>query len=364
MTLFEQLSLGGGGVGGAVVPTAEDEAELPPCCVREKVENTVRARTVAVLRRHDPVARAERARFARRAPTRRRCACPVDHHDDDEDASYPALAAERAREDRRRAEGEAARDVDRDDDDDSSDSDSSDSEFDHLLDEEEVDERERALLEERRAELEWRALHADAARRHGHGVHRRVAPERAARAAGLTGRGNVPARVVLHLYDPDAVASARTDLILERLAPTYLGTVFLRTEGRRAASSIHLEEHRRRPLRVDVDLPCLLVARDGRPVHAAARYAGIADGDGRVDPDALEDWLDRSDALLRDLPPYETLCAVPADDDDDEEKEEEHEEEDYYACGVDGCRKSFAHTHVGTETTEQRGLVVSEEDVL
>jgi hypothetical protein len=40
------------------------------------------------------------------------------------------------------------------------------------------------------------------------------------------------------------------------------------------------------------------------------------------------------------------------------------EEEERYDCGVEGCCKSFKHEHVGIQTTEQSGLVVSEETIL
>ena len=40
------------------------------------------------------------------------------------------------------------------------------------------------------------------------------------------------------------------------------------------------------------------------------------------------------------------------------------DEQDIYCCGVQGCRKSFFHEHVGVRNEAQSGLVINPDDIL
>lgn len=73
-------------------------------------------------------------------------------------------------------------------------------------------------------------LQQEVAIQHGYGVHHQMQPNQVLRAAGLGGTTPPPA-VVLHLVDPDSMASASLDVCLEKLALTFRGTKFLRSGG-------------------------------------------------------------------------------------------------------------------------------------
>jgi hypothetical protein len=248
----------------------------------------------------------------------------------------------------------------------------------------------------RRLELERQARERRSERHHGRGAHRYHHPSRVLQVAGMfakaeaTGSGSgsrrqpggarrsPPARCVVHLYDPQSLASASLDLFLEReLAPRMRGTLFVRSEGR-AALRLHLDRLLRLlgspdGLRDSADggrslsdlverfrnnssgprsaLPALLALREGRVVSAAAGYDAqwVDPSTGAVVEEEVVRWLDRSGALDADPPRPDELCqlrpeklalldieGVPAGD-----------EASFYECGLDGCRKPYAHQHVG-----------------
>jgi hypothetical protein len=116
------------------------------------------------------------------------------------------------------------------------------------------------LEERRRAELEFAILHQEVAMQHGYGAHRQMHPVRVLRAAGLGGAPS-PAEMVYFL-DPDSMASASLDLLLETLAEKYRGTKFLRSRGRSVLlMDSEVVQNVLPRLRPDSDMPVLVAIR-------------------------------------------------------------------------------------------------------
>jgi hypothetical protein len=270
------------------------------------------------------------------------------------------------------------------DNNDSGDSDSDD-EFDYLLDEDfgQEDENIKQLEEQRRAELEYMMLMRQIAGYHGYGVHRQLHPTRVLRIAGL-GRNTAESRksstppppqaVVLHLVDPDSVASASLDYFIENeLAKEYPGTMFMRSGGRSVVlldSALAQKSFPSSILDPNKDMPALLAIREGVVINACPRLLGLASdgGDGEIEPHAVRQWLDRSGVLLTETP-IEDVCLIRPEEEAHmnfiaQQKPAPPPEEEYYNCGVSGCHKSFHHEHVGIQNSEQCGLVVKEDTIL
>ena len=255
---------------------------------------------------------------------------------------------------------------------DSSDKDSDD-EFDYLLDEDfPQDDTVKELEENRRAELEFQIMSNQAALQHGYGAHRQLHPTRVLKAAGLgdSKARQPPSAVVLHLVDPDSLASASLDYFLEsKLAPETKGTIFLRSGGR---STLLLDATLARKsfpkLQPEMDLPALVAIRDGVVVNTAPNLRGLCfDKDSEVDNRAVQHWLDRSGVLLSDAPSYFELCYIRPEEEalmDYLSQAKPEPEVEYYDCGMEGCNKTFFHEHVGIKTSEQDGLVVKEDTIL
>eukprot|EP00586_Coscinodiscus_wailesii_P016968 CAMPEP_0172511948 /NCGR_PEP_ID=MMETSP1066-20121228/240528_1 /TAXON_ID=671091 /ORGANISM="Coscinodiscus wailesii, Strain CCMP2513" /LENGTH=328 /DNA_ID=CAMNT_0013291531 /DNA_START=348 /DNA_END=1333 /DNA_ORIENTATION=+ len=267
------------------------------------------------------------------------------------------------------------------DDDDSSD------EFDYLLDDD-VDMEEdgggelpsfRIYEEERRLQLEFMALHMELARQHGYGVHRQMHFARVLYAAGLGMQSFKPYAAVIHLYDPESMASGRLDLLLEgeRISDVYRGTKFMRASGRsvlmlnKELVSKSLRISLGREIKVDSDLPCLIAVRNGEVVAVCPRLNGLVYGDVersdvRVDGSAVEHWLDRAGVLVRNAPPYDELCRIRPEEDalySTKMVVDQQDTEEFYDCGVSGCHKTFSHKHVGVSNEHQDGLMIAEEDI-
>jgi hypothetical protein len=275
----------------------------------------------------------------------------------------------------------AAKENDDDDNDDATDGDSDD-EFDYLLDEDlpGEDDKIRELEETRRAELEYQLLVRQVAGYHGYGVARQLHPTRVLKVAGLgrtaaaakSGRPPPPA-VVLHLVDPDSVASASLDYYFEtELARENPGTVFLRSGGR---STLLMDPLAQQSLPSTVsdperDIPALVAIRDGVVVNACPRLQGLTNGgtcrgDGEVDHHAVQQWLDNCGVLMKEPPRMEEVCFIRPEEealmDYLSTQPKQVVEEERYDCGIEGCNKPFKHEHVGIQTSEQSGLVVKEE---
>jgi hypothetical protein len=235
-------------------------------------------------------------------------------------------------------------------------------------------------------------------RRHRHRHHTELPPARILHLVHL----RCPA-LVAHCYHPHSPLSAALDLVLEELASRYPGTRFVRTPWPHALAA-DMAGRLRVPAvaaaaaaaAVEGDggkSGLLLAVRDGCLVDACGDYGrrfgdrggGAGGGQGRVYvyADAMEQWLRHCRVLESEAPDVtkarkflgalerraqrvveeeeqklkgrrglrrggvgdEEGEAGGSDDDDDEEEEEEA----YYECGLAGCRKAFAHSHVGLE---------------
>jgi hypothetical protein len=268
---------------------------------------------------------------------------------------------------------------------------------------------------QRKQQLMQQLQSLEAARQHGYGGHRPMHPTRVLKVAGLTApnRNNAknaapsripPASVVVHLYDPDSLASASLDLYLEQaLAPQYPGTMFLRSAGR-VTSAVErdlLTQLANQPANSHVgrslmqlindpedSFPALLVVRSGQVINVACGFHRpsqhwVDPTTGKIVPPAVEEWLDRSSAgngdasvLCRQPPALSEIChlrpeelalldylrtcnndggraqhefltAVECSSRAGVGKGEDGYEDSVYDCGMPGCRKTYHHQHVG-----------------
>mmetsp|Transcript_1206 Transcript_1206/g.1358 ORF Transcript_1206/g.1358 Transcript_1206/m.1358 type:complete len:409 (-) Transcript_1206:9-1235(-) len=383
---------------------------LEDCCRREVEGNRKYNALASTLRRHDIAALAERRRLHLVKIPYDACRCSCDPKSDG--GEYQALI-EFKEQKQREQEKEAERFREREeeqtsekeeldvpsnnnyrsknkgslDDDEENNSVDSDDEFDYLLDEDFGMEGQmvRELEEKRRAELEYLVLMRQIAGYHGYGVHRQIHPSRVLRVAGL-GRESTsinassslppPPAVVLHLVDPDSIASASLDYYLETdLAKECAGTIFLRSSGRSVLEMDLALAQKSFPSNVlspDRAIPALIAIRDGVVVNTCPRLLGLASSsDGIVEPHAVRHWLDRSGVLLPN-PPTEDICMIRPEQEvhmdfmvsQQQQKQAPPPEEIRYNCGIKGCHKSFKHEHVGVKTETSDGLVVKEETVL
>ena len=213
------------------------------------------------------------------------------------------------------------------------------------------------------------------ARRIIHLPYLEVPPERVLRLVHL----RCPA-LVAHLYHPESALSAAMDLCLEALAGQYPGTRFVRA-SRSAPGAQAVLDRLRVPASAAAggggdNKACVVALRDGCLVDALGdRDYGRRFGDGveEVHGDALEQWLRHCHVLLAQAPEIGTLRrllgvaassaagagapgprslrrgGVGDEDGDEEDDDDEDEEPAYYECGLAGCRKAFAHSHVGLE---------------
>jgi hypothetical protein len=370
---------------------------LEDCCRREVESNRKYNALTSTLRRHDVSALAERRRRNLiRTAEFDGCRCCYDPTGDG--GEYRALVdlkAERQRDNINKGEqgdyeaGKEHNEFDRSaattserqektTTDDADGSDGDDDEFDYLLDEDLPDEdgELKAIEDRRRAELEYEMMLRQFAQQHGYGVHRQLHPLRVLKAAGLTGRGTPPF-VVVHLVDPDSRASATLDYFLETiLSKENPGTVFLRSGGRSTLLMDSGLARKALPSTVtnpDRDMPALVAVRDGVAVNARPRLEGLmkyGKAEVEVDTLAVREWLEDCGVLIKQPPRMEDLCFIRPEEQAlmdsafvAKSKSSTIEEERYY-CGVDGCNKSFKHEHVGIQTSEQSGLVVTEETIL
>jgi hypothetical protein len=263
---------------------------------------------------------------------------------------------------------------------------------------------------QRKQQLMQQLQSLEAAKQHGYGGHRPMHPTRVLKVAGIsTNKATAatsripPVSVVVHLYDPDSLASASLDLYFEHtLAVHYPGTMFLRSDGRittkverdllaqQATQSTSSNSHVSRSLMQLLNdpedaFPALLVVRSGHVIHAACGFhrpamQWIDPTTGRIVPSAVEEWLERSsagngdDSILRRSPPtvaeichlrpeelalLDYLRTSNSDNDDRRARNEflsalecnsraNGDEIDYYDCGLPGCRKPYHHQHVGS----------------
>lgn len=362
------------GLGGPVRMEHSDLGEIDPtldsCCRREIESNRKRSVLEETLSRHDVVAMKER-RKRHLLPNLSwgvGCRCCYDPNSDG--GEYRALMEARdllQQETEQQQEEEESQDQKEESEDDS------DDEFDFLLDEELPGDNGGAIHEmeeQRRAELEFALLQQEVAIQHGYGVHRQMHPNRVLKGAGLGGTTPSPA-VVLHLVDPDSMASATLDLCLEDLAKTHRGTKFLRSGGR----SVLLMEpemcKKSMPrLSPDADMPALVAIREGVVIAVCPRLQGLVSEDDSDDavvlPEEVSSWLDKAGVLLDRPPPMEEVCLIRPEEEAlmDHLAASTKNAPPRYDCGMPMCDKTFPHEHVGVQTKQQDGLVVQEEDVI
>jgi hypothetical protein len=372
---------------------------LDACCQREIESNRKQTALESTLRRHDRVALAERRRrnLVPNLSFGDGCRCCYDTNDGGE---YQALIDLRAEtqgitneSEVDNAEGnneDKARNDSYDDDDDSDD----DSEFDYLLDEDlpgddNVNSDFSLLQQERLEELKLSAMIHESAMQHGFGVHRQFHPQRVLYAAGLglsgnsmrTGVAAIPPAAVIHL-SINGILSASLDLCLEEMAANrYKGTKFVRSNGRSTLSfSADLAQQVLPKIKKDSSLPALIAVKDGAVVSVCENLSLFVVGGGKnedkkVEPRAVEEWLDRAGVLLREVPiAFEDYCRIRPEEDAlvenmMREKAKMAEaaavrEENIFKCGVAGCHKLFHHEHVGVKNEQQRGLLVKEETTI
>ena len=84
--------------------------------------------------------------------------------------------------------------------------------------------------------------------------------------------------------------------------------------------------------------------------------AQFGEGD-RVEPGAVQRWLEASGTLEFDPPSLDALRHSGGSAGHDDAGDEETDGEGgWYECGLQGCRKSFAHDHFLAAGGEGRGL--------
>jgi hypothetical protein len=344
---------------------------LDSCCRREIESNRKRSILEETLSRHDVVAIKERRKrhVLSNLSWGAGCRCCYDPNADG--GEYRALMEarqqveyEKREEEQENEEGEEEPPKEQEG------SSDTDSEFDYLLDDDLPEDSGIYEMEQRRlAQLELAALQQEVAIQHGYGVHRQMHPNRVLKAAGLGGTTPPPA-VVLHLVDPDSMASATLDLCLEDLARTYKGTKFLRSGGRSVLLMDSEMARKSLPrLSPDSDMPALVAIRDGVVIAICPRLQGLVSNESDhavVMPDQVQSWLDRAGVLLEQAPPMEQVCLIRPE----EEALMDHlaasaaHAPPRYDCGIPTCDKAFPHEHVGVQNDKQDGLVVHEQDVI
>lgn len=219
-----------------------------------------------------------------------------------------------------------------------------------------------------------------------------------------------PRAAVVHLYDAQSELSVSLDLCLEDMAGRFLGSVFVRGLGitsilfaedgmgssgqggrngtvvTTASGNAHFTSRHWK----DGDLPMLLALRDGKVVAWSSGLRDFCSDNRRqrVEPRAVEQWLDYAGVLIETPPPLEEVCRIRPEEEmlwentmrlngmnvintggicgavSEGNDEEDIEAKERFDCGIKGCNKSFYHEHVGIKTEAQDGLLVSESRVV
>lgn len=267
----------------------------------------------------------------------------------------------------------------------------SEDEYDYLLEDNTMDSGIQQMEEERKAEIYLTALTTESATYHGFGTHRQIHPQYILRATGLGKKqetannrsiSTTPA-VVLHLFEETSPLSASLDLFLEKLAPQYKGTKFIRCHGRLTMiwnPTLVQDLFPQIPNRPTLDmdaldryLPCLLAIQNGIVISTCYHLDGLGTIKlGGIDPSSVENWLHHTGVLYTQYTlPLEEFCRYRPEEEALHENivrtaeyTMESEKQDIYVCGIAGCHKTFPHEHIGVQTEEQKGLLVSEEQTL
>ncbi|CAM9598445.1 unnamed protein product, partial [Phaeothamnion confervicola] len=160
--------------------------------------------------------------------------------------------------------------------------------------------------------------------------------------------------LVCHFYDPDWEAGAQLDLLLERLAAEFRGTRFVRCRAQRDT-----------PLAVRYRVQgggVLLCFRGGSVAATVDATVEFTKGDA-LEAAAAEQWLRRAGVLVTSPPPLDVLekrcrgtvsCCLErtvsgwGEPGGGDNSSSEDDAGNFYECGLAGCRRRFAHDHVGS----------------
>lgn len=350
----------------AAESAVSEDVTLSCCEEREAEINARQMATESILRLHDRVAFLERRHQVNLIPNLDLCRCCYTTADGALQ-EYPALEEYRHH---LMAESDSEDEASLPDDvtgcavggislegDDTEDEEDSDDEFDYLLEDTTINISN--VEEERKLDIKLRGLHLDSARGHGYGVHRHVNPWKVWEQAGMD-TPLPPQAAIVHLYDPCSILSAKLDVVLEssRFASKYKGTKFVRADGKKAVAA--------NPIVSEDRLPCLIAVRDGKIIATCDKLRDVLDRHYNVvDEWALEEWLDRANVLIREIPTLDYMCRIRPEEEAllDSMRKAEKSVEEYYDCGWEGCQKTFCHKHVGAGTDEQDGFVVPPQSI-
>jgi len=381
------------GLGGPIRSDRADLSGIDPtlesCCQREIESNRKLNAVETTLRRHDRIALAERRRRNVIDDLKFGSGCRCCYDPNMDGGEYIALIEMRASVGNlpEQVSNETQLNLKIEQKSNESDSDD-DSEFDYLLDEDlpvpgTAGGGDNALMahhQDRVKELQLFMMMNESAREHGFGVHRQLHPERVLHAAGLGMgwvRGNraaaIPPAAIIHLYDPESTMSASLDVCLEKLGEEYRGTKYVRAGGRATLTMNEDLARESLPKLTRDTLPALIAVRDGVVVACCPQLSSLGDARaGKVEPHAVEAWLDNARVLLREVPlEFEDYCRIRPEEDAllenmmrEKAKLAELPPENIYNCGVKGCCKTFRHQHVGVKNDEQSGLLLCQDIAL
>lgn len=361
------------GLGGPVNVDRPNLASIDPaldsCCEREEVAVRKQAALRRTLQRFDVVEQ-RRKRHLVQTKAFDGCRCCYDPNSDG--GEYRALTEYRLQQEELMHQNENVdhHEEDRfhheDEKEEKTSEIDSDDEFDYLLDEDlpGQDEELKALEEMRRAELQFQILQREMSLQHGYGAHRQMHPNRVLKSA------HSAICAVVHLFDPDSIASASLDWFLSRtLAPTCLGTKFLRADGRATLLLDTQFAARLLPrMQPERDIPALFVVRDGCVRQVCPRLQGLGGNAREIVPSVVEEWLERANGLEREPPTMEEICLIRPEEealmDSLVVANDREQQEDMFDCGMPGCSKMFPHQHIGEANEQQDGLLVSEQEVV
>ena len=189
----------------------------------------------------------------------------------------------------------------------------------------------------------------------------------------------------MHLYVAYSPLSVSLDLCLEDMASRYPGTKFLRGLG--VTSLLFAEGDGGDQKWKKGDLPMVVSLKEGRVVAFSSGLRDFYNAGGdqhneRVEPRAVEQWLEHAGVLFDTPPQMDAVCRIRPEEEmllenlmklnmqgglinaeAPTRSRVEDMEEQRYDCGVNGCNKSFFHEHVGVRNEAQDGLLVSESQV-
>ena len=381
-------------------PVEAPDPTLDACCQREVESQDRHQRALDVVRANDRIMQRERAREEARKGVL--CNCPL--HVAGAATSYGLLESLRELEVAKQRLTDpsppppppsASRDADSrriSDSGDDSESDD-DSEFDYLLDEGAASATIHAEI------LQRQALHSSL-RSHGFGAMLHVSAYNVDAVVYPPSYQDFP--LLLHLYDPDNVDCAHLDLHLEKFSSSYVGTRWIRCDGRQFLSTDNavqkgkvLEAFKGRGGKASV--PALLAFRSGLLVNVSEnlrdfgaqcykeRNSAAAASKNLRDPpaisfDAVDAWLSNTGLLQTDIPQAMLssdsssnssnarflsgdLClptespASPTSSPAKAPTEEPVDPESIFECSEPGCCKTFFHRHIGSTFGEAGALL-------